>query len=178
MTDDPFLAPPGNAPPPPPAPQAPPPYQAPAGYIPPAPVQPSYPQEGYGQPGYAQQGYAQQGYAQQGYSQPYPAQLPPPMPYAPRSLPKTWMNWVAFGCGLGAFVSCGVSFIPAIVFGHLALVAAKRGEADKKGFAITGLVIGYVFLAVRIAYIALMVSRPEFPADSIQVMPTTRKETS
>ena len=148
MTDDPFLAPPGNAPQPLPVPQAPAPYQPPAGYIPPAPVEPSYPQE-YDQPGYAQQGYSQPG---------YPAPMPPPMPYYGQvALPKTWMNWAAFGCGLGALVTCGLSFIPAIVFGHLGLAAEKRGEADKKGLGITGLVIGYVFLAGWIAYIALMV---------------------
>ena len=153
MTDDPFLAPPGNAPQPLPVPQAPAPYQPPAGYIPPAPVEPSYPQE-YDQPGYAQQGYSQPGYSQPGY----PAPMPPPMPYYGQlSLPKTWMNWAAFGCGLGALVTCGLSFLPAIVFGHLGLAAEKRGEADKKGLGITGLVIGYVFLAGWIAYIALMV---------------------
>ena len=96
MTDDPFLAPPGNAPQPLPVPQAPAPYQPPAGYIPPAPVEPSYPQE-YDQPGYAQQGYSQPG---------YPAPMPPPMPYYGQlTLPKTWMNWAAFGCGLGALVT-------------------------------------------------------------------------
>ena len=71
-------------------------------------------------------------------------------------LPKTWMNWVAFGCGLGALFTC-ISFIPAIIFGHLGLAAAKRGEADKRGFGVTGLVIGYVYLAGFIAYIALLI---------------------
>ena len=82
--------------------------------------------------------------------------MPPPAPYWNAPLPKTWMNWVAFGCGLGALVTC-ISFIPAIIFGHLGLAAAKRGEADKRGFGVTGLVIGYVYLAGFIAYIALLV---------------------
>ena len=150
MTDDPFLAPPGNTPEPPPVPQAPPPYQPPAGYVPPAPVQPSFPQEGYGQPGYAQQGYAQPGYAQPGY----PGAMPPPLPYAPNAQPKTWMNWVALGCGLGALLTC-VSFIPAIVFGHLGLAAAKRGEAGARGAGITGLVFGYLFLVITIVYVVV-----------------------
>ena len=82
---------------------------------------------------------------------------PPPMPYyGPVTKPKTWMNWVAFGCGLGALLTC-VSFIPAIIFGHMGLAAAKRGEADKRGFGIAGLVMGYVYLVGLIAYIALVV---------------------
>ena len=91
-----------------------------------------------------------QGYAMQGYP-------PPPMPYyGPVTKSKTWMNWVAFGCGLGALLTC-VSFIPAIIFGHMGLAAAKRGEADKRGFGIAGLVMGYVYLVGLIAYIALVV---------------------
>ena len=157
MTDDPFLAPPPQAGQPveptpvnAPAPYQPPPYvpeQPPA--MPPPVAPPTYAQPGYGQPGTAQPGYYQPGYANPGYP-------PPPMAYPGQAKPKTWMNWVALGCGLGGFVTC-VSFIPAIVFGHLGLAAAKRGEADQRGVGIAGLVLGYVFLVGVIAYIALIV---------------------
>ena len=152
MTDDPFLAPPPQPHEQPPQANAPAPYQPPPPPPPPAPVPGMYDQAGYAQPGYPPPppGYAMQGYAMQGYP-------PPPMPYyGPVTKPKTWMNWVAFGCGLGALLTC-VSFIPAIIFGHMGLAAAKRGEADKRGFGIAGLVMGYVYLVGLIAYIALVV---------------------
>ena len=135
MTDDPFLAP----PPQPGQPVQPTPANAPAPYQPPPYVQPTYAQPGQAQPGYAS----------------YP---PPPMAYPGQSKPKTWMNWVAFGCGLGALFTCGASFLPAIIFGHLGLAAANRGEADAKGPGIAGLVLGYVFAVVAIAYVFLLFS--------------------
>ena len=70
----------------------------------------------------------------------------PPPPRLQRTKPKTWMNWVAFGCGLGGLFTCGVSSIAAIVFGHLGLAAAKRGEADQSGRGHSrGWCLGYVF---------------------------------
>lgn len=159
MTDDPFLAPPPMAgQPSPPLGDVPVPYQPPP--VPPAP--PQYePQPAQYSPGAQPAQYApgaqppvpppygQAPYAQQGYPP------PPPMGYPGQPKPKTWMNWVAFGCGLGALVTC-VSFIPAIIFGHLGLAAAKRGEADQKGVGIAGLVLGYVFLVVAIAYVGII----------------------
>jgi hypothetical protein len=67
------------------------------------------------------------------------------------------MNWVAFGCGLAVFVTC-VSGIVAIVFGHLGLAAAKRGEADARWAGITGLVLGYLSVVGFIAYIIFFVA--------------------
>ena len=146
MTDDPFLAPPPQPHEQPPQANAPAPYQPPPPPPPPAPVPGMYDQAGYAQPGYPP---PPPGYAMQGYP-------PPPMPYyGPVTKPKTWMNWVAFGCGLGALLTC-VSFIPAIIFGHMGLAAAKRGEADARGAGITGLVFGYLFLAIAIAYVVII----------------------
>lgn len=153
MTDDPFLAPPPQAgqPSEPTQADAPMPYQ-PAPYQPPQQVpqspSPAEPPSQQYPPPYAATPYAATPYAPQGY--------PPPMPYPGQSKPKTWMNWAAFGCGLGALVTC-VSFIPAIVFGHMGLAAAKRGEADQRGVGIAGLVLGYFFLAVALGYVGIIV---------------------
>ncbi|GEM_PF-3707913 len=62
---------------------------------------------------------------------------------------KTWMNITAFvlsllGIGLGA-----------VVFGHLGVAAANRGEADSRGLGIAALVLGYLNLAL-VAFLALM----------------------
>ena len=100
--------------------------------------------------------YGQQGQVVQAGQYPVPYAPYPPTAYAQQTKPKTWMNWVAFGCGLGALFTC-VSFIPAIIFGHLGLAAANRGEADAKGPGIAGLVIGYVFAVGAIAYMVIVV---------------------
>jgi len=80
------------------------------------------------------------------------------MPYYPgQPKPKTWMNWVAFGCGLGGLVTCGLSGVAGIVFGHLGLSASKRGEADARGAGLAGLIISYVFVVAMVAYWALII---------------------
>jgi hypothetical protein len=76
--------------------------------------------------------------------------------YQGQSKPKTWMNWVALGCGLAFFVTC-ISGIAAIVFGHLGLAAAKRGEADARAAGIAGLVLGYLSVVGIVAYITFFV---------------------
>jgi hypothetical protein len=113
---------------------------SPEGYVPaanlPAQQEPQYNQQQYAQPTYAN----------------YPP--PPPVGYYAGPKPKSWMSWVAFGCGLAVFATC-VSGIAAIVFGHLALNAAKRGEADYQWAAITGLVLGYLSVLGIVLYIAM-----------------------
>ena len=172
MTDDPFLSQPGErAQPAQPSAQ---PSAQPGQYLPepvqpaqeipappPTPPAPSVPPPA---PVYAQPGYAQQGYTQPGVPA-YPASAypPPPLGYGGPK-PKTWMNWTAFGCGLGALFTCGMSAIPAIVFGHLGLSAVKRGEADQRGIGLTGLILGYVIAVLGAAYwvfiIALAAMQP------------------
>lgn len=152
MSDDPFLAKPQEhmTPAEPSVQPTPPDVSAPAQYQPPQPPVPYQP----GAPGGVPTPYAQAPYAQAHYppAQPgYPP--PPPVPYyGPQSKPKTWMNWVALGCGIAMFVTC-ISGIAAIVFGHLGIAAANRGEADAKGAGIAGLVLGYLSVVALVAYI-------------------------
>ncbi|MGC4174655.1 DUF4190 domain-containing protein [Demequina sp.] len=180
MSDDPFLpkgsegmqpAQPTPQPPPPPAPNAAPaPQGAPAQYQPPQqypqqqyPPQ-QYPQQQPAQPGVVQPGVlqpaAQPGYPPPGYpppGYPQPGYAPPPPGYYPgQSKPKTWMNWVALGCGIAAIFTC-ISGIAAIVFGHMGLSASKRGEADARGAAIAGLVLGYLSVVGIIAYFGFII---------------------
>ncbi|MFV0286125.1 MAG: DUF4190 domain-containing protein [Demequina sp.] len=72
----------------------------------------------------------------------------PGYPVGPRpGTEKNWMNITSLALSLGGFVT-GVTFIPGIVFGHLGLSAAKRGEADNRGLGLAGLIIGYVMLGL------------------------------
>ena len=53
--------------------------------------------------------------------------------------------------GILSFVFCGPLFsIPAVILGHIFLKKARQGggSADARGFAMAGLVLGYVNLAI------------------------------
>lgn len=163
--EDPFQQRPEDAPAPPPQPEQPaqgqpgeptPPQQPQQPYA--APGQPygqPYAQQQYAQPGqpqYPQQQYAQQppqGQPQQPYAQPYPAQpyAAPAGPIAGRE--KNWMGTTSLVLSLLGLVT-GITAIAGIVFGHLSLSAAKRGEADNRGQGLAGLIIGYVLLVLGI----------------------------
>ncbi|WP_062299523.1 DUF4190 domain-containing protein [Demequina maris] len=104
------------------------------------------------QPMYAQQPPA---YAQQ----PAPQAQPPDGGYAPASSrEKNWMGTTSLILSLvGLFT--WFTAIAGIVFGHLSLSAAKRGEADNRGTGLAGLIIGYVITILGIvAMIVLFVA--------------------
>ena len=66
----------------------------------------------------------------------------------------TSKNWLAIVAIVGAFV-----LPPAgIVFGHLGLSAAKRGEADNRGLALAATIIGYVVTVAAFAVTAASVA--------------------
>ncbi|KZB82376.1 DUF4190 domain-containing protein [Amycolatopsis regifaucium] len=89
------------------------------------------PHDPYGQ----QQPYGLQPYQppQQYYAQPYGALRPPDQGMAVASLV----------CSLIGLVMCFPAIL-GIVFGHIALSKAKRGQAGGQGMAQAGLVVGYV----------------------------------
>lgn len=57
---------------------------------------------------------------------------------------KNWMGIVALIGGIAGFVSGGVLGLAGIIFGFLGLSAANKGEANNKGFSITGIVLGFL----------------------------------
>ena len=64
-------------------------------------------------------------------------------------------------CGILGFCAGGaLAAIPAIVFGHIALAQINRsgGMEQGRGMAIAGLVMGYLFLALIVLYIAFVVT--------------------
>lgn len=99
-------------------------------------------------------GGGQQYGAQGQYGAPGPYAAPPGVPYgaapygyAPRpSYPKTWMNIVALVTGLMCFG------VVAVIFGHLGVNAANRGEAEHKGMGAAGLILGYVGVVFYVIY--------------------------
>jgi hypothetical protein len=94
---------------------------------------------------------------------PQPQAAPPQPPYgaAPVSKPKTWMNVVSLvAVGVGIFMPI-VANIIGIVFGHMGIRAADRGEADYRGVGLAGLILNYVIAILAIvafvAYVAFVV---------------------
>jgi hypothetical protein len=83
---------------------------------------------------------------------PYPA-YQQPYPPAP---PTNGLAIAALVCGVGGFV-IGLSFIPAIICGHLARAQIRRTGEQGAGLALAGLILGYVGIALFIVLIAVFV---------------------
>ena len=85
------------------------------------------------------------------YQQPYP-------PYAayPPAPPTNGLAIAALVCGVGGFV-IGLSFIPAIICGHLARRQIRQTGEQGAGMALAGLILGYVGTALFIVLIAVFV---------------------
>ena len=89
---------------------------------------------------------------------PYPAAqqpYPPYPPYAPAP-PTNGLAIAALVCGVGGFV-IGVSFIPAIICGHLARAQIRRTGEQGGGLALAGLIIGYVGIALFAVLVAVLI---------------------
>ncbi len=76
--------------------------------------------------------------------------------YSAADTSKNWMGITSLILSL-ATVVVGFTCIPGIIFGHMGLSAAKRGEANNKGLALAGVIIGWVFLGLGLLFIGLMV---------------------
>lgn len=111
-------------------------------------AQPPYPAASGSHPS---QPFGQQPYAQPPYGQP-PAQAHG-QPYYPGLAPSEpkGMSIAALVLGIVGVISGGWFILPqilAVVFGHIGL----KKEPSVKGMAITGLVLGYLMVAVSLAY--------------------------
>jgi Domain of unknown function (DUF4190) len=86
---------------------------------------------------------------------PYPAYQQPYSPYPPAP-PTNGLAIAALVCGVGGFV-IGLSFIPAIICGHLARAQIRRTGEQGAGLALAGLILGYVGSALFIALVAAFI---------------------
>ncbi|MEU8398741.1 DUF4190 domain-containing protein [Nonomuraea sp. NPDC048892] len=97
------------------------------------------PSGGYGQQppsygGYGQQGYGQQGYGQPGYYAP------------PRS--TNGMAVASLVLGIIGLIFCGLTSIPGVILGHIALNRIKRTGEEGSGMAVGGLVTSYITVVI------------------------------
>ena len=86
---------------------------------------------------------------------PYPQPYPPYAPFPPAP-PTNGLAIAALVCGVGGFV-VGLSFIPAIICGHLARRQIRQTGEQGAGLALAGLILGYVGIALFIVLIAVFV---------------------
>jgi hypothetical protein len=144
----------------PPVPQAPtspgasaaPPTSGPSPYAPPGYSQPSYPQPQSGAYPPPQHG---------AYPPPQHGAYPPPQygypqPYAYAQAEPKGLSIASMVCGIAALVGFGFFLLPqiaAVVLGHLAMAREPSG----RGFAIAGLVMGYICLLITAVVVAFFV---------------------
>ena len=64
---------------------------------------------------------------------------------APAGKKSSTLSVVSLVLGLAGIFTCGLTVIPAIICGHLALRRIKKGHGDGRGMALTGVISGYVF---------------------------------
>ncbi|MWA01381.1 DUF4190 domain-containing protein [Actinomadura sp. LD22] len=100
------------------------------------------------QPPYDPYGYGSNDpYAPQPYSQP-PVQH---HYYSGSSVPASrgtnGMATASMVLGLVGFVSCGLTSVLAIIFGHVAQSQIKRTREEGSGMAVAGLILGYIVTA-------------------------------
>ena len=99
---------------------------------------------------------------------PAPAYTPPaPGTYYPQGggvpgvvqppKPTSQLAIASLICGVGSFMCC-ITFIPAIICGHMALNEIKRSEGrlDGKVPALIGTILGYVGLGVLVVYVVII----------------------
>jgi Domain of unknown function (DUF4190) len=91
-----------------------------------------------------------------GPQQPYQPYQGPYSPYPPAP-PTNGLAIAALVCGVGGFF-IGLSFIPAIVCGHIARRQIRRTGEQGGGLALAGLILGYVGVALFIVIVAVFVA--------------------
>jgi hypothetical protein len=90
---------------------------------------------------------------------PYQGPNPPyqgPYPAYPPASPTNGLAIASLVCGVGTFV-IGLSFIPAIICGHIARGQIRRTGEQGGGLALAGLILGYVGGALFIALLLVFV---------------------
>jgi Domain of unknown function (DUF4190) len=90
-----------------------------------------------------------------------PPGYPPAYGYgAPRYVQPRNTNGMAIAslvCGVVGFSTCGVTSILAVIFGHIGLGQIKRNDEDGHGFAIAGLVLGYIAVGLAALVIVILI---------------------
>lgn len=92
---------------------------------------------------------------------PYDPYQPPAHPpavqhhyYGAPAPPTNGMATASMVLGLCGFVTCGLTSILAVIFGHVAQSQIKRTGEGGQGMAVAGLILGYLVTAGWLIYLA------------------------
>lgn len=78
---------------------------------------------------------------------------PPPVVVSP---PPSGMATASMVCGILGFITCGLTSLLAVIFGHVGEAQTRDNRMAGRGQAITGLVLGYLVLAPAFFWWILM----------------------
>jgi hypothetical protein len=94
-------------------------------------------------------GYTPPGYTPAGYGYGYPT--------APRT---DGMAIAALVCGVAGFVACGIPSIVGLILGFVSRSRIKQsgGRLSGGGMAMAGIVLGFVWIGLIVAYVVLLVA--------------------
>jgi len=110
---------------------------------------------GYGQqPGYAQQPYQGYDYGQQQYGYQQQPGYPAPA-YQPAG--TNGLAVASMILGILGFVTCGLTSVLAVIFGHVSLGQIKRTGEQGYGMALTGVILGWILTGLWLLYWIMVV---------------------
>jgi hypothetical protein len=91
---------------------------------------------------------------------PFPGvpQSGPAMPYGRVGRGTNSLAIAALCCGIGQVIAGPFAGIPAVILGFMSLGQIARSGEDGRGMAITGLVLGFVGLALTVLFIIFFVA--------------------
>ncbi len=69
---------------------------------------------------------------------------------------KNWMGITSLALSAASIIF-GITCIPGVILGHMGLSAAKRGEANNRGLALAGVIVGWVFLGFGLLFFGFIV---------------------
>ena len=81
--------------------------------------------------------------------------------YPPRQIARPATNSMAvaaLACGIGEFLTMGLTAIPAIVFGHIARRQMRQSGQRGNGMALAGLALGWAGIGLIIAIFAALIT--------------------
>lgn len=83
------------------------------------------------------------------------------MPAQPNAYPRNSLGVWSLVLGIASVVLAlgAVTGIPAIIIGNQGRRAVRAGEADNEGMAVTGVVLGWISLAILAAVVVLVIVR-------------------
>jgi hypothetical protein len=100
----------------------------------------------------------QRSYRSYSHGQLMPYQQQPVVPYVPPPREQNTAAMASLLCGLFAPLVLGLSALPAVILGHKARAEIQRTREQGEGAAMTGLILGWIWMAFGFLIMLLIIS--------------------